>query len=201
MPKFDKHTGKLIDPNAPEVPNTVANGVPELNQEPEPQPEVAEPAPQPVGITMEQLMAILTKLKEPNEVEQFRYEQEKKKLDQEQANRLRLAERARENAERADRIRYEGQSICGHVKENGTTAWAGQVNSDGNTRFVCVRCGKVMPPVKAPDEWKTGGINTQMGADVAGAMRFINERMIFQWHRSTHPNCKDRCCVRQAVTA
>lgn len=185
-PKFDKKTGKPLTEETPVVEEAVVA-------------ESAKPAESNQTFTMTQLLEILQEMKKPNEVEQFRYDQEKQKIADEHANRLRLAERARENAERADRIRSQGQAFCVHQKENGTTAFAGQVNSDGNTRFMCIRCGKVEPPVKAPDDWKTGGVNTQMGADVSGAMRFINERMIMDWHRMTHPNCKMSCCVRELM--
>lgn len=201
-PKFDKKTGKPL-PGFDEQGNKIA--VEEPAQIALESPTPVEPAPAPAipqgNITMEQLLAILTEMKKPNEVEQFHYDQAKKKIEEEQENRKRLALRARENAERADRIRNQGQAMCGHRKENGTTAWAGQVNSDGNTRFLCIRCGEVLPPVKAPDDWKTGGINTQMGADVSGAMRFITKEMIISWHRSTHPGCHQSCCVRQPEMA
>lgn len=208
-PKFDRETGKPIPESEqaeyrrkkfntaplPITDESPANDEPIMATPAIEPPPPAVPQPQQT-FTMEQLLAILTELKKPNEVEQFRYDQEKQKIADEQANRERLALRARENAERADRIRHQGQAMCAHKKENGTTAFAGQVNSDGNTRFLCIRCGEVLPPVKAPDDWKTGGVNTQMGSDVSGGMRFITKEMILSWHRTTHPNCQAQCCKR-----
>jgi hypothetical protein len=204
MSRYDKTTGALIDPNAPVKPSTVADAVDEEIKEVNHKVaarEAAEaaaraPKPEVPQFTISDLMALLREAQKPNEYEQFQLQEGKKKLQEEQDKRLNLAMRARQNAELNERIQQQQQLGCTHMKDSGTTAFAGQVNSDGYWRPLCIRCGKILPKVKAPDAWKTGGINTQMGADVAGVMRFLNEQTLLAWHRSTVPDCKDACCAR-----
>jgi hypothetical protein len=203
MGKYDPKTGALVDPNAPVKPSTVGDAVQEEIEEVNHKVAAKEaakaaanaPQPEKPQFTTSDLMALLNEIRKPNEYEQFQLQEGQKKLKEESDKRLNLAMRARQNAELNERIQQQQQLGCTHMKDNSTTAFAGQVNSDGYWKPLCIRCGKVLPKVKAPDAWKTGGINTQMGADVAGVMRFLNEQTLLAWHRSTVPNCQEACCA------
>lgn len=207
MAKFDRKTGQPIVDNpveAVEEPKVVPHEEAQefIKEHPEATViDVPKPNVQNATFTLEDVMKLMAgvvqELKKPTEIETFRYEQEKKKVEEERWRQMKAAQQAAEEAKREEAARRGAQDLCTHKREDNTTALAGQVNSDGYVRFMCTRCFKIMPKVKAPDEWKINGVQTQAAADVSGAMRFITKEHVLAWHRGTVPDCKDACCAKK----
>ena len=86
------------------------------------------------------------------------------------------------------------QDSCRHQKRDGRTAWGGQVNGDGKIRFMCIQCNEVLPAVVAPDQWKTGGVNSHLDDDGSGGMNSITRKDILGWHVGTIKECADPGC-------
>lgn len=83
------------------------------------------------------------------------------KAKADELKKLAKAEQSIKDAFEEEQSRMGQQATCGHQKKNWQTQFVGHVNSDGYVRFTCIRCQKQMPPVKAPQEWVTNGVNAQ----------------------------------------
>lgn len=126
-------------------------------------------------------------LRKPNEFEQ-------KKLDDEKARREKAAKDAVEQAKLDEKFRAGRKASCTHKKKDGRTRWGGQVNGDGYIRFHCNSCHDVLPKVKAPIEWATGGVNTHLSIEDSGGMALITKDNILGWHAATVDECTDQDC-------
>lgn len=137
-------------------------------------------------LNQQNFIAAVQELKKPTEAEA-------KKLADEKARHERNAKQAAADAMRAHEKEAAVQAACSHKKADGSTRWGGQVNGDGHVRFFCNNCMEILPPVKAPQEWMTNGVNCHAAEDVAGAMRHITRDNILQWHATTAKDCKGDC--------
>lgn len=141
------------------------------------EPEVSSPQQQ---FTLQDLATVLKgviqELKAPSAEEV----EKKRKADLQMLDRQ---ERSIINAAREEENRERGQASCPHRKRTGQTNFAGQPNADGYVRFICVGCTKEMPPVKAPQEWISGGVNAQDPNNPV--MWSLTEAQILEWARHT----------------
>jgi hypothetical protein len=121
------------------------------------------------------LKLAISEMKKPNEFEQ-------RKIDLEEAKIARQRQMRRDEMLNEQEVRLAAQKACNHkrrTKDGFASGWAGQVNNDGYIRFICVSCQMVAPEVKAPDEWKTNGVNAQ---DPNGPLYHLTLEQIKQWH-------------------
>lgn len=93
---------------------------------------------------------------------------EAKKPDPETAAELQAAKerknRSREEMLEVARLevamKEQREGNCNHRKENGKSAYAGQVHSDGKIHPVCLHCGKLGDPYAPPQEMLAQGMTT-----------------------------------------
>lgn len=209
MGKFDSKTGALVNPDAPFVPSTIADAIPELAAKKQAEVELITAEAAAVRETIEpkfsmaDVMALLAKMNADNRAAQAELvkelrkptDAEAKKLEDERLKTIKLAELSANQAKLDEAVRTQGQANCPHKRQDNSTALVAQVNSDGYARFFCTRCFKPFPKVKAPDDWKTGGVQTQAAEDVSGALRYITAAQVLAWHKGTVPNCTEACCT------
>lgn len=106
-------------------------------------------------------------------------EPQRKKDEEERQKLIRRAAMASREATIEQQVRQGNQARCSHKKKDGSPAWGGQVNGDGYVRPMCVQCYKIMPEIKAPQEWLTGGVNFQDKE----IFPELTEEMLLAWHR------------------
>jgi hypothetical protein len=124
----------------------------------------------------ERMMKAIAEIKKPSVEEQ-------EKLDKEKARTIKKHQERVTEAKAEEEGRLAAQRACGmrnHTKRDGSPAWGGQINSDGQFRPICTQCRLVGPPIKAPREMYTSGVNLQ---DKEIFPRLTLE-MLMAWHHS-----------------
>ena len=112
-------------------------------------------------LSKEQLMELLkgvvthaiVEAKKPDEETAAKQAIEKARLIEARNNRI---AQARLEAEQKAKI----EANCSHTKENGRTAFAGQIHSDGLVHPVCLHCQKLGTPYRPQQETIVQSVNT-----------------------------------------
>ncbi len=104
------------------------------------------------GMTYEQMVYLLQEMKKPDEETQKKIDAEKARRAREQKDMIELAlfEEARQK---------ERWANCSHKKENGRSAFGGQMHSDGFYHPICMHCGYAAPPLKPTTEMMSMGVS------------------------------------------
>jgi len=103
------------------------------------------------NITFEQLAFLLQEMKKPDEETQAKLAAEKARREQECKDMLELA--LLEEAK--TKQRYQN---CNHKKENGRSAFVGQMHSDGLYHPICQHCQYEAPPIKPTTDMMSMGV-------------------------------------------
>lgn len=106
---------------------------------------------QQMGMTREELIELVRELRKPDQETLDKKEAERKKLEQDRKQMIQLAELEL-------RTKRARQSNCNHKKEDGRTALAGQVHSDGKIHPICLHCHIELTPQDPPRELLAQGI-------------------------------------------
>jgi hypothetical protein len=130
----------------------------------------------------ERMMKAIAEIKKPSPEEQ-------EKLDKERARTIKRSQERVAEAKAMEEGQIQAQRLCHHIKRDGSPAWGGQVNSDGNFRPICTQCRLIGPPIKAPKEMYTGGVNLQ---DKELFPRLTLE-MLMAWHHSYGSHKEQGC--------
>lgn len=97
------------------------------------------------GITLEQLLAFAEALKKPDIETQKKLDEAKARMELNRKNTIEVAMLEVEQKKRRE-------DNCPHTKENGRTAWVGQVHSDGLYHPICLHCQKAATPFRPTGE-------------------------------------------------
>lgn len=82
--------------------------------------------------------------------------EEQKKLDEEAVKRQEFLAACLAEGKQAAKNKALNEARCGHVKPDGSTAYHGQIHSDGLIHPICIRCQKLRTPYAPPAELIAG---------------------------------------------